>query len=103
LTALKVVYSDESLTDSKEAKPVTVVTALLLDMDSQWPLVSKDVSAIGHPGEFKGKQLFYDLRKNTKEKPDSERCLTQLLSIPFNRGIQIFYGAVDEKGLARLT
>jgi hypothetical protein len=98
---MRVVYSDESTGSDERANAITVVTAIVLNMDSQWPSVSKDIRAIGYKGEFKGKQLFRDLSKNTKEKMNSARYLTQLLSIPSDRGLFIFYGAVDDKGLAR--
>ncbi|MGO9267199.1 MAG: hypothetical protein ACLQBA_20375 [Candidatus Binataceae bacterium] len=95
---VKVVYSDESTGFDDETK-ITVVTAIVLNMDNQWPIVSKDIGAIDYKGEFKGKQLFRDLLKDTKQKPKSEQYLMQLLSIPSNRGLCIFYGAVNERGL----
>jgi hypothetical protein len=42
---LRVVYSDESGTGDRE-QPITVVTAIVLDMDSQWTPIERELSAL---------------------------------------------------------
>jgi Protein of unknown function (DUF3800) len=118
---VKVVYSDESGTgDSKQL--ITVVTAILLDMDSQWPPIERELSAIKasvprkllrgsnksptfafeEDRELKGDVLFKGLRGKipgvTREK--AAESLMQVLSVALKNRVQIFHGAIDRAGRA---
>jgi hypothetical protein len=43
---LRVVYSDESGTGDNKKQPITVVTAIVLNMDSQWAPIERDLSEV---------------------------------------------------------
>lgn len=103
-TAVRVVYSDESGCGSIEKEPVTVVTAIVLNLDRQWDSVSALMTAaeMGTPRNLlhekrilKGSHLYSALRKNiTGAKETLERVLQ---TIVFEK-VPIFYGAVDRAG-----
>jgi Protein of unknown function (DUF3800) len=120
---LRVVYSDESGTgDNKQ--PIAVVTAIVLNMDSQWAPIERDLSAIKirlipiklmHRGkgevllstltqnpELKGDRLFKGLRgKIHGVAPEKAvESLMHVLSVAVKHGVQIFHGAIDRAGRA---
>lgn len=94
-TVVRVVYSDETGTGSTEKEPFTVVTAIMINMDSQWANVSNDIADIRpFKREFKGQRLYRDLRSG-RHRPDADAILRQMLAIPKKRHLPLFYGAVD--------
>jgi hypothetical protein len=101
-TIVRVVYSDETGTGSIEEEPLTVVTALMINMDSQWADVSNDIVGIRpFRREFKGHRLYRDLR-NGRQHVDADAILRQVLAIPKKRRLPLFYGAVDRVSFRRL-
>jgi hypothetical protein len=104
---MRVVYSDESGTGGKN-EPITVVTAIMFNMDSQWPGVLQDIETAlakimpaGRAAhyEIKGTRLYREIRKGSTE---SWNLLGQLLTIPQRHGLLIFYVAIDRQGYAAL-
>jgi len=117
---LKVAYSDESGTgDNKQL--ITVVTAILLNMDSQWPPVERELSALkalmprellrgsgkflslfiyGRDRELKGDLLFKGLRGKMHgvARQKAAESLMQVLSVAVKNDVQIFHGAIDRTG-----
>jgi hypothetical protein len=78
---MRVVYSDESGTGSIAEEPITVVTALMLNLDSQWEPVHQDLEAL-RPSptfEFKGGRLFRELR-NGRRRERADAILRGILS-----------------------
>ena len=99
---VRVVYSDESGTGSLVEEPLTVVAALMLNIDSQFEAVSKDLEAV-RPSpnyEFHGKRLFRDLR-NGRRRERADTILRSLLSLPIKHSFPVFYAAIDRVGFAR--
>ncbi len=108
---LRVVYSDESGTGD-ESQPITVVTAVLMNLDSQWfPLSAALSKAIGNipkkllkgpTRELKGSELFKGIRGKVRgvSKRDAGMALKEVLLAASDCRIQIFYGAIDRKGYA---
>lgn len=109
---MRVVYSDESgVGGSIEKEPVTVVTAIMLNMESQWEPVERDLATIHNDilltdrrllrygWEIHGKKLFNAVRRHNKE---AEKSLPLLLNIPNIHRMPIFYGAVDRAGFDAL-
>lgn len=98
-----VAYSDESGVGNIKKEPITVVTAVVINMDSQWSRVESDLirARRSAPKRFlekralKGKLLYQALRKGDS---DAAATLEKVLSIPPNRGLVILYGAVDRLG-----
>lgn len=105
-----VAYSDESgVGDCKE--PVTVVTAVVINMDTQWNAVEGQLfSAIDntprylmqrkpkkHPA-LKGKLFYQALRKGDLE---ADKALTEIMNILPACGLPVFYGAIDRAGYKR--
>jgi hypothetical protein len=106
---VRVVYSDESgIGGSIEKEPVTVVTAIMLNMESQWEPVERDLFVIQnyiprkllrYGWEIHGKKLFEGIRRHIEE---AEKSLPLLLNIPNIHRVPIFYGAVDRAGFDAL-
>ena len=104
---MKVVYSDESGTGGDLKKePITVVTAMLLNIDSQWIPVRdavegalREVYGLSDAQmakyAIKGKTLYHKI-----EHGDSKaiELVTRLLRIPKQQKVPIWYGAVDRDG-----
>jgi hypothetical protein len=101
---VRVVYSDESGTGSVEDEPILVVTAMVLNMDSQWRPVEVELNALApKPNfEFKGARLFRDL-KNGRKRAQADAILRGVLSIPVRYHIPIVYSALDRVEFKRLT
>jgi Protein of unknown function (DUF3800) len=104
---VRVVYSDETGLGGSE-EPITVATAIMLNMDSQWdPLEAaieesllKAMSAErAKRYEIKGKNLFYDVRKKRLK---SEQLLIDLLLIAEQHKIPIAFAAVDRAGYEQI-
>lgn len=116
---MRVVYSDESGVGDKEREPITVITALMVNMDRIWVSAEKELRHIRdetpaillHEGrELKGKNLYSAVRKvdrlkrEGKDDPDLRTLekaidiLRRLLAVPINYRIPIFYAAVDRAG-----
>lgn len=95
-----VAYSDESGVGSLKKEPITVVTAVMMNIDTQWDGVSSDLSLsltatpkrLLDRGALKGKKFYQGVRKND---PDAVATLSRVLTIPPTRSLVIFYGAVD--------
>jgi uncharacterized protein DUF3800 len=119
---LRVVYSDESGTGD-EKQPITVVTALLLNIDSQWEPVERNLSGLkaitppkllrgtgetqalyapGQGRELKGSLLFKGLRGKIRGVAPSKAAeiLTDILSVVTRHRIRLFHGAIDRAGRA---
>lgn len=103
-TVVRVVYSDESGCGSIKKEPVTVVAAIVLNLDSQWDSVSTLMTAAqtGTPRNLlyekrilKGTHLYSALRKNI---PGAKEALERVLRIIVLQKVPIFYGAVDRTG-----
>ncbi|MGH7913820.1 MAG: hypothetical protein ACREPW_04115 [Candidatus Binataceae bacterium] len=47
-TDVRVVYSDEHGMGSEQQEPITVITAIMLNMDTQWHSVQHDLDTIAH-------------------------------------------------------
>lgn len=107
LTAVRVVYSDESGTGNIRVEPITVVAAVMLNMDSQWEPVSKDLRMIvndnaarpflRHGREFKGSRLLKMAPKHAK----AREILQAVLEVTSRHRVPIFYAAVDRIGFKR--
>jgi hypothetical protein len=105
---VKVVYSDETGTDGDEARnPLTVVAAVMLNMDSQWRQVSHDIEAAisrtMNPRDLsrymiKGKTLYHKIERGEMK---ARELMGRLMVIPRRHGIQVFFGAVHRKGFKR--
>jgi hypothetical protein len=107
---VRVAYSDESgVGDSKE--PVTVVTAIVINMDRAWRSVERVLEELvlhtnpklleeKRGGQaLKGRLLYSAIRrKDIPENPEADKALRKALAIPGLCGISIFYGALDRKG-----
>lgn len=119
---LRVVYSDESGTGD-EAQPITVVGALLLNIDSQWGPLERDLLAVkatipiklmrgtgespflhgaSQDRELKGSLFFKALRGKLHgiTEAQASAALAHVLSIATKHGIHIFHGAVNRAGRA---
>jgi Protein of unknown function (DUF3800) len=97
---VRVVYSDESGTGNLKDEPITVVAAIMLNLDSQWESINADLAQLPSRREFKGRSLYKDLRKN-RHAIEADEMLRLLLSIPLDHHIPIFFGAVDRASFAR--
>lgn len=105
---MRVAYSDETGLGSRKKEPITVATAILLNMDSQWDQLEAAIESVllkAMPAErakryeVKGKKLFYDVGK---KRALSEQLLVDLLLIAEEHKILISFGAVDRAGYARV-
>jgi hypothetical protein len=112
-TIVRVVYSDESgVGDNSE--PITVVTAIILNMDNQWEPIRDALTDIrarmprkllnwkyGSPGEIKGNLLFKGLRGKlgkTFDRTIAGERLAEILAIVPKHHIHVFHGAIDRAG-----
>jgi hypothetical protein len=104
---VRVVYSDESGVGSKKDEPITVVTAVLMNMDKCWPAVESELRKIAtetpknllyEERELKGSLLYSAAGKNIPEAPKAREILARVLAITINESIPVFYGAVDRVG-----
>jgi hypothetical protein len=101
---MRIVFSDESGVGSKKNEPITVVTAIVLNMDRQWEPVSASLSAVRREVRkknknllekgraLKGKLLYSAIRKGL---PEADRILREVLQVIVDQKILVFYGAVD--------
>lgn len=106
---LRVVYSDESGIGD-DSQPITVVTAILLNLDSQWFPISTELTALlrrvprkllyGEERELKGSLLFKGFRGKIRGVPKHQagEILEDILLIAARNRAQIFYGAIDRQG-----
>src|SRR5271156_1808141 len=102
---VKVVYSYESGLGSIEEEPVTVVTALMFNLDSQWEPVEHDLfwlqnntpnkRLLRNGYELHGKRLLSAVRRHSGE---AALVLGSALKIPVKHLVPIFYGAGDRAG-----
>jgi hypothetical protein len=101
-SVVRVVYSDETGTGSIAEEPLTVVAALMMNLDSQWEPVYRDLEAVRPKPtfEFKGAKLFRDLR-NGRKRAAADAILRGVLSIPTRYRVPIFYAAIDRVGYER--
>lgn len=108
--AVRVAYSDESGVGSKKDEPLTVVTAIVMNMDKCWPTVESELkkiisdtpkSLVHEDRELKGSLLYSAARKDIPEACQARESLARTLAITVNEGIPIFYGAVDREGYDR--
>lgn len=103
-TVVRVVYSDETGTGSEKEEPITVVTALMLNMDAHWHSVQHDLDTlagvhfIGEPQskEFKGRLLYQDIKRGNAK---ASETVQMILAIALGHKIPLFYAAVDRGGL----
>lgn len=122
---MKVVYSDESGVGNIEKEPITVVAAIVINMDRDWNAVEHDLNFVRiHAPDtvlepkrvLKGKKFYSLLRKNAdleqqidgalhpnasqiaKEAVEARQCLHKVFEILIKYRIPIVYGAVDRKG-----
>jgi hypothetical protein len=105
---VRVVYSDESGVGGIEKEPITVVTAIVINMDRNWNEIEDELHTIRlstlpqlleNKRSLKGRLLYSAPRKNIPEAADANAILKRILALPVKYGIAIFYGAVDRKGL----
>jgi len=103
-TIVRVVDSDESGCGSIKKEPVTVVTAIVLNLDTQWEIVEAELTVaqmrtssnlLDKRRTLKGNLLYGAMRKGILP---AEEILREILSIPVSNKIPIFYGAVDRAG-----
>lgn len=110
LFKVRVVYSDETgIGDSIRKEPITLVAAIMLNMDSQWSPIKNDVecalSSLMTPEraaryELKGKKLFSGIRKGYGT---PFKILSASLNILARHKVPIFYGAVSRIAYQQLT
>jgi uncharacterized protein DUF3800 len=105
---LRVVYSDESGVGNPTKEPITVVAAIVINMDRDWHSIENDLRTIisetppdllENNRSLKGRNLYSLIRKNI---PGSERAtdiLNRSLGVLIKYRIAVFYGAVDRAGL----
>jgi hypothetical protein len=122
---LRVVYSDESGVGNIEKEPITVVTAIVVNMDRDWDAIEKDLNLIRLDAPdalleqkrvLKGRKFYSLLRKDAENQQKSDhvteateqiareaveatRCLHRIFGVLIKYRIPIFYGAVDRRGL----
>jgi len=108
---VRVVYSDESGVGDKR-EPITVVTAIILNMDRAWKSVhdALDDFVLKTPDNLlevksngarviKGRTLFSAIRKSL---PTADEKLREVLQIVVDNGIAVCYGAVDREEFRKL-
>jgi len=98
---VRVVYSDESGTGDIGKEPITVVCAVMLNLDNQWEPVERALQEVPRfkRRELKGTRLLRDIRIGRKPKADA--TLRQVLNIIRANHLSIFYGAVNREGFKR--
>jgi hypothetical protein len=98
---VRVVYSDESGTSSVQTEPITVIAAIMLNIDSQWDDLDKYLNSIApSPSfEFKGSRLLHDCASDKTHIADRAiHLLSALMLAPRRYLVPIFYGAVHREG-----
>ena len=90
-TVVLVAFSDESDQDSG---PIVVVSAVIMNMDSQWPCVGKAMNAIQPGREIKGQPLFKDLR-NGRHREKADKKLSQVVSVVTDNLLPVFPGTIQ--------
>jgi uncharacterized protein DUF3800 len=105
---LRVVYSDESGVGNIDKEPITVVAAIVINMDRDWDSIEKDLRAITEESpnalleknrSLKGRKLYSIIRKDIPERMDAQHTLNRVLAVLLKYRIAVFYGAVDRHGL----
>jgi hypothetical protein len=103
-TIVRVVYSDESGVGSEKDEPLTVVAALMLNIDSQWhPLLdsieSTLQSILGREDistyEIKARLLYHQIGR---DEPTAKALMAALMTLLHKHLVPVFYGAVDRAG-----
>jgi len=104
---VRVVFSDESGTGKNSVRePITLVAAILLDMDSQWvpvrDAIEEAIKNIYEKGDdqleryaLKAKALYHQIERGDIR---AAEMMNRLMAIPREQGIPIWYGAVDRAG-----
>ena len=106
---VKVVYSDESGVGAKD-ELLTVVTAIIINMDEQWHLIEPAFAKITadlpenllEDGRaVKGRILYGAIRKDIPETSVARDALESVLAITASLKIPIYYGAVERAGFTK--
>jgi hypothetical protein len=97
---VRVVYSDESAVGGMSG--LMLVSAILLNMDSQWMPVRDSIEAAveetyGNVDRFviKGKSIYHQIEHGEKK---AKELMERLMAIPKQHLVPIWYGAVDRDG-----
>ena len=121
---MRVVYSDESGVGNIKKEPLTVVAALVINVDRDWDDIERDLNLIRlrapdylleSKRSLKGKKFYSLLRKDAeadergldetvklqiaRQAEDAKQILNQILAVLIKYRIAVFYGAVDRQGL----
>ena len=100
---VRVVYSDESGMDKGDVQPITVVAAIMLNMDSQWhpvreaiekaimDVLNKTKNDLSHY-EIKTATLFHQIKRGDEK---AWELLRRLVEIPQRQAFPVFQGIVD--------
>ena len=121
---MRIGYSDESGMGNIQREPVTVVTAIVINVDRDWDDIERDLGSVRlHAPDYlleagrvlKGKKFYGLLRKDAEvherdlsevvarqieeEADQTKHFLHQVLAVLIKYRIPIFYGAVDRQGL----
>jgi hypothetical protein len=98
---VRVVYSDEAGTGDEREEPITIVTAVMINLDSQAsPVLAALNKALPANREVKGRRLYKDLRSG-RHRNEADGILRGVLSVAANHHLQIFYCAISRAGLRR--
>jgi hypothetical protein len=101
---VRVVYSDESGIGSEKDEPLTVVTALMLNIDSQWRPVLESIEEALHEildredistYEIRARNLYHQIRRDD---PTAKALMSALMKIPQQHLVPVFYAAIDRAG-----
>jgi hypothetical protein len=105
---VRVVYSDESGLGGLEAEPLTVVTAICINVDEHWDAIERELTDVIYAipsrkllakgSELKGRKLFKSLRRRI---PGAEEALKATLSVAIRQKVPIFFAAIDRQGFRR--
>jgi len=105
---LRVVYSDESGVGNIDKEPITVVTAIVINMDRDWDSIETKLRKIAEETSaalleknrsLKGRKLYSIIRKEIPERDEATIVLNRVLAVLIRYRIAVFYGAVDRHGL----
>jgi hypothetical protein len=105
---VRVVYSDESGVGNLAKEPITVVAAIVINMDRDWDSIETDLRKIAEEASsalldknrsLKGRKLYSIIRKDIPEHEEATHVLNRILAVLLKYRIAIFYGAVDRHGL----
>jgi hypothetical protein len=106
-TVVQVVYSDESKAEYGLHGPLTVVAAIMLNMDSQWHPVRNDIEAAVIRSNITKKPTTYTIKGRTlyhqvtNGKVEAGKLIKLLMLIARRHMLPIFCGAVDNVGLEK--